>query len=231
MILEILVNMGKNWVNAGNKLISKRYCIRATMIIVGAFIVAHFLDKSFYTIKRSSSTADKAAAVFAFVMRGFLFILSILSFYKIWQAVKLEPFLRIKQRMAWLHAVILGGNFFFIALYELSLLIWATGGTNKELEELSSSRLFFLSFCELFYNISCVFSVILLGHMMDIMTDNVIDQDRLIEPISHKAVPFFVYLASIKLLNEHLEQQGRRTTEKSRSGSESSRSESVCQNQ
>ena len=133
--------------------------------------------------------------------------------------------------MAWLHAVILGGNFFFIALYELSLLIWATGGTNKELEELSSSRLFFLSFCELFYNISCVFSVILLGHMMDIMTDNVIDQDRLIEPISHKAVPFFVYLASIKLLNEHLEQQGRRTTEKSRSGSESSRSESVCQNQ
>ena len=108
--------------------------------------------------------------------------------------------------MAWLHLVILGGNFCFIALYELSLLVWATGGTNEELEELSSSRLFFLAFCELFYNISCVFSVFLLGHMMDIMTDSVIDQDRLIEPISQKAVPLFVYLASVKLFNEHLEQ-------------------------
>lgn len=50
LILDVLVSMGKNWMEAGNKLMAKRYCIKATMIIVGAFIVAHFLDKGFYTI-------------------------------------------------------------------------------------------------------------------------------------------------------------------------------------
>ena len=87
LILEILINMGKNWMEAGNKLMSKRYCIRATMIIAGAFIVAHFLDKSFYTIKKSSPNADKAAAIFAFSMRSFIFIISVVSAWRIYIAV------------------------------------------------------------------------------------------------------------------------------------------------
>ena len=40
--------------------------------------------------------------------------------------------------------------------------------------------------------------------MMDKMTDRTKDRERFIEPILNKAVPFFVHLASIKLLNEHL---------------------------
>ena len=72
--------------------------------------------------------------------------------------------------------------------------------------------------------------MILLGHMMDVMTDCVNDQDRLIEPILHKAVPFFVHLASLKLLNEHLFQSFK-ASDRSRSVSESSiRTESISQN-
>lgn len=127
LILDVLVDMGKNWMEAGNKLMSKRYCIKATMIIVGAFIVAHFLDKSFYTIKKSSSSADKAAAVFAFLMRGFLFVISVISAIKIYKVIKKEQFLKLQTRICYLHIVILGFNFMFIGLYELSLLIWMTG--------------------------------------------------------------------------------------------------------
>ena len=93
LILDVLVDMSKNWMDAGNKLMAKRYCIKATMIIVGAFIVAHFLDKSFYTIKKSSSSADTAAAIFSFATRGFLCVLSCTSGYKIWKVVGKEKFL------------------------------------------------------------------------------------------------------------------------------------------
>ena len=72
--------------------------------------------------------------------------------------------------MCVMHVGILGANFLFIGLYELSFLLWATGN-NTETENLNTNQLAFLSFCELAYNISNVFSMILLGFMMDKMTD------------------------------------------------------------
>lgn len=69
---------------------------------------------------------------------------------------------------------------------------------------MNHAQLVFLSFCETMYNISNVTAILLLGHMIDKMTDCAKDNERYIEPILQKSVPFFVYLASIKLLNEHL---------------------------
>ena len=130
LILEVLVNLGKNWMDAGNKLMSKRYCIKATMIIVGAFIVAHFLDKSFYTIQSSSTNANIAAALFSFTMRGFLFVMSLVSAIKIYRTIKREPFLNLNCRICYLHVGILGIEFFFQGLYELCFILWVHDKSN-----------------------------------------------------------------------------------------------------
>ena len=68
-------------------------------------------------------------------------------------------------------------------------------------------QLIFLAVMELGYNTTSVFSVLLLTSMVDRMTDKP-PQGVLVEPILGQEVPFFVYLASVKLLNEHLNQEG-----------------------
>ena len=56
--LPILIKIGEYAQNANNKIASARQCLNATMIIVVAILVAHFVDKAFYTFKQSSADAD-----------------------------------------------------------------------------------------------------------------------------------------------------------------------------
>jgi len=60
----------------------------------------------------------------------------------------------------------------------------------------------FLAVLQLTSNIANVSTFLLLGYMMDKMTD--IETEDFIEPILKKQVPLFVHLASYKLLNNHL---------------------------
>ena len=50
-ILDVLCDLRIVWQDASNKLTSRRQCLTALNIIVIAFIIAHFLDKSYYTLK------------------------------------------------------------------------------------------------------------------------------------------------------------------------------------
>ena len=59
-----------------------------------------------------------------------------------------------------------------------------------------------LAFVELGYNLSNVFCIFLLGYIMDQMTNEPCENFK--EPIFNQDVPFFVHLASVKLLNDYL---------------------------
>ena len=55
VVLPILNKLGELAADASNKISSVRQCLRAAMIIVIACLVAHFVDKAFYTFKESST--------------------------------------------------------------------------------------------------------------------------------------------------------------------------------
>ena len=59
-----------------------------------------------------------------------------------------------------------------------------------------------LAFIELGCNLSNVYCVFLLGYMMDQMTNE--PKEDFKEPILNQFVPFFVHLASYKLLDENI---------------------------
>ena len=118
--------------------------------------------------------------------------------------VKRELFLKANRAMHVLHLSVVGLLFVFATTYEISQLIWdfKYGVDGGEAENCPQPWLISLAVLELCYNLSNVATVTLLGYMMDKMTDEAEDKSR--EPILGLEVPFFVHLASVKLMNEHL---------------------------
>ena len=131
LTLEVLVNLGKNWMDAGNKLSAKFHCLNATMTIVGGLIVAHFLDVCFYTIKESSTGANVIAGVVAVIMRGFLTIMALISAIKIHKTVGQEPFLNLDYKIFYWHVVTIGMYFIFQLLYELCGILLVTNNEDS----------------------------------------------------------------------------------------------------
>ena len=70
------------------------------MIILLAFLVAYFLDKSFYTLKQSSVGADRTVVVFALFMRALFMGLVAYSFIKLYLVQRKEMFL-VLRKGAW----------------------------------------------------------------------------------------------------------------------------------
>ena len=113
LILDVLVDMGHNWMEAENKLISKRSCLRAMTLIVGAMVVAHLLFKSFYTLVPASQFADISSNVFASGMHVLLTVLCVFAGARINRIVRKEQFLQINMRLWMAHIIILGTSFLF----------------------------------------------------------------------------------------------------------------------
>jgi len=93
-------------------------------------MVAHFLDKGFYTLKQSSENADQKAALFALCMRLFLMVLVIYSFITINNLVRRETFLGRHGCIWFLHTLTFGVLNLFQLLYEITLIIWIKDGTS-----------------------------------------------------------------------------------------------------
>ena len=133
-------------------------------------------------------------------MRGFLAVLSIYSYMKVRKVVQREPFLAMNERIWCLHLAALGTNYIFQVVYEISFIVWLADSTSSD--DLSHGTLVFLALVELGYNASGVLALLLLAYMMDRMTD--LAPERFTEPVLNRQVPFFVHLASVKLLNDFL---------------------------
>lgn len=78
------------------------------MIIMMALLVAHFLDKSFYTLKESNDSTSDKIAIFAIVMRAVFICLWIYAFLKIIAVVKKELFVQIQWKIMGIHIGVLG---------------------------------------------------------------------------------------------------------------------------
>ena len=107
LTLPVIVDIHENSNEAGNKLSARRQCFNATMTILLAFVTAHFLVKSFYTLEPASTKADLLAEIFSTVMQLVLAILSVYSFVAMHNLGKREPFLA-KERYLWVLHIVLG---------------------------------------------------------------------------------------------------------------------------
>ena len=108
--------------------------------------------------------------------------------------------MKLHKTLKLLHLIVLGLMLSLSSVYELSYIIWKhiTDDTTTQ----STGTLLFLAIIELLCNMCNVYAVILLGYMMDKITDKF--EEDFLEPILHLEVPFFVRLASVKLMNKHL---------------------------
>lgn len=134
-------------------------------------------------------------------MRLVLYIICTYSFFVINKVVKNDPLLQRKGLMWFLHCIIFGVLAFFQILYEVCVVEWVIDGTEDSDQQ--SSRLILLALIELGFNVASVILALFLFYLIDLITD-LESEKEFEEPISHKKVPFFVYLASIKLLKNYL---------------------------
>ena len=65
--------------------------MNATMIIVLAILMAHFVDKVFYTFKESSTDADHAITYFTMTLKACLMVMITFVLVRIRYIVKAEP--------------------------------------------------------------------------------------------------------------------------------------------
>ena len=93
VVLPILCRIGEQAADARNKISSVRQCLAAAMIIVVACLVAHFVDKAFYTFKQSSKDADYSVTYFAFIFKVCLIVMTAFVFVRLRQVIKNEPLL------------------------------------------------------------------------------------------------------------------------------------------
>lgn len=83
LTLPILTKIAEYALEAQNKIISVRMCLRALLVIVIAVTLAHFLDEAFYTIKDSSEIADDTITYFAVILKMSIIVMVSFVFYKI----------------------------------------------------------------------------------------------------------------------------------------------------
>ena len=104
--ISILTNLTSNAYDANLKMTSRRQCLKAVSIIMIAGIVAHGIDRAFYTIKKSSDEANANMAYFALVVRFFLFGTLLYSLIRMRVVITNHENLFISKKVFWLHILI-----------------------------------------------------------------------------------------------------------------------------
>ena len=87
------------------------------MIIVVAILVAHFVDKAFYTVKDSSLEADNTVKYLAAVLKLSIALMIGYVFWRLYRVVKAEPLLQINMVLFNIHIVALSLYFILWTAY------------------------------------------------------------------------------------------------------------------
>lgn len=161
-----------------------------------AILIAHFVDKVFYTIKTSSTNADHTIAYFAVVLKLCLMVVLIYVFYRLYKVVKSEPLLKLNSRMFCIHITAMFLYYFWWSAYEIAFIEWMTDPEKSG--DATTRKLRALAAIELLFNTFSVMLSVLLFYMIDKMTQPI--HKVFHDPISARPVPFFVYLTNVKLL-------------------------------
>ena len=90
LVLPILGKIAEHAQNAHNKIISIRQCLQATMIIVVAMLVAHFVDKAFYTIQDATNIIDNTVKYLAVALKLCIMAMCCFVFIRLRQVINSE---------------------------------------------------------------------------------------------------------------------------------------------
>ena len=110
--------------DASNKVMSARQCLNAANIIVVAILLAHFVDRLFYTLKDAATDADHTIAYFAIGFNVCFIIGITVVFYRIPRIVRSEPALMLNTRLVAVHIAALSLFFSFWAIYMTAYEVW-----------------------------------------------------------------------------------------------------------
>ena len=201
--LPILIKIADHAHNASNKIASARQCLNATMIIVVAIVVAHFVDKAFYTFKESSEEADQKVTYFAIALKMCLIVMIAYVFIRIRSVVLSEPLIKLNMRQWTLQVGLLSIYYLMWGAYEITYTFWILDPNSKR--DFTDTKLKMLAIVELTFNVVSVFLGCLLFYMVDRMTRLV--EECYFDPILKRHVPFFVHLANTKLISQHTSEQ------------------------
>lgn len=136
------------------------------MVIVVAVLVAHFVDKAFYTFKESSPDADQKVTYFAIALKLCLIIMIIYVFGRLRIAINGEPMLKLNTKIYVLHVLFLSAYFVFWVCYEIAFTFWELDPNSKH-DNVGDTKLKVLAAVELSFNIISVTLGCLLFYMLD----------------------------------------------------------------
>ena len=135
------------------------------MIIVVAILVAHFVDKAFYTFKKSSSDADTKITYFAIALKICLMIMITFVFARIRTVVNSEPMLKLNFKLWIMHVISLIAYFILWTTYEISFTFWELDPNSKH--NAGDTKLEVLAIVELIFNLVSVGLACILFYMVD----------------------------------------------------------------
>ena len=168
LVLPILSKIAEFAQDAHNKIISIRQCLLATRIIVVAILVAHFVDKAFYTVKKSSTMADDTITYFAIVLRVCLIIMISYDFVRLYIVITADPMLQINNIIYRTHVAALFLYFIFWTAYETCYMLWEFEPNYEKSE--NDWNLIILCVITLLFNTFTVALNFLLFYMINKMT-------------------------------------------------------------
>ena len=155
-VMPIILNITNIANDAKNKIIAKRQCLNAVLIIVMACLFAHLVDRGFYTFKTSSKDANRSVAYFALTFKIGLMASSVIVFVMLYRIVKSETFLLMKQGMYLAHVIIISSYFAFWAAYTITYQFCMADP--DFFNNIQDARLLTLAVMELMYNWNLKFS-------------------------------------------------------------------------
>ena len=186
-----------------NKIMSAKQCLNATNIIVCAILVAHFIDKAFFSYNDESSPLTNTVWYFVIVFKMSLLILIFFSFFMIrtW-VLRDKAILNLNGPIWWTHIVFFTLFLLFYIINETYYLMWLNDpNVDDNVEDNVLRMLAITSAC---WNFSSVGISSILFYMIDKMTLKV--EDAFYDPGLKRTVPFFVYLANCKLALKSVQQ-------------------------
>ena len=165
--MPVLIKIAEYAQDASNKIMSIRQCLNATMIIVLAILIAHFVDRTFYTFRQSSDSADQKVWYFAVALKSGLIIMVTFAFIRIRKVINNDPYVTLNKKLFNIHASALFIYYVLWVLYEISHTLWIL---DPDYGKMTDNTLIVLAICILTFNLSSIFLNIILFYMMDKIT-------------------------------------------------------------
>ena len=101
------------------------------MIIVVAILVAHSVDRAFYTVKQSSLSADNTVKYFGLILKLCIMVMVSFIFIKLHRVIKAEPLLKLNKTIYRTHVAALVLYYSLWVAYDVTYNVWEDDPENE----------------------------------------------------------------------------------------------------